>query len=161
MWRVWWESFHMWKDVHIQTLHIQRSGCFKRLWMSHVPYEWVMSHMNESWPIWMSHVPYEWVMAHMNESHTPHAVESLKTLTSHFKHSWVTKNTHESLQTLTSHLTLHNVICDLCSVCLYFLFCMWSVCFKRSARERERVCACVCVCNCGWLHTATVGILRV
>jgi len=31
-------------------------------------YEWVMSHMNESWHIWMSHGTYEWVMAHMNES---------------------------------------------------------------------------------------------
>ena len=36
--------------------------------MSHVPYEWVMSHMNESCPIWMGHVPYEWVMSHMNGS---------------------------------------------------------------------------------------------
>jgi len=78
------------------------------IWMSHVPYEWVMSHMNdiecypiscdimthETWLIhmgywivhiegplhmneikymgldleWMSHVPYERVMSHMNES---------------------------------------------------------------------------------------------
>ena len=52
------------------------------IWVSHVPYEWVMSHMNESCPIatwlvvslvslpvmghdsYMSHVPYEWVMSH-------------------------------------------------------------------------------------------------
>jgi len=27
-----------------------------------------MSHMNESCHIWMSHVTYEWVMSHMNES---------------------------------------------------------------------------------------------
>jgi len=38
------------------------------IWMSHVAYEWVMSHMNESCCIWMSHVTYEWVMLHMNES---------------------------------------------------------------------------------------------
>ena len=38
------------------------------IWMSHVTYEWVMSHMNESCHIWMSHVTYEWVMSHMNES---------------------------------------------------------------------------------------------
>jgi len=35
--------------------------------MSHVPYEWVTSHMNESCPIWMSHVPYEWDMSHFEE----------------------------------------------------------------------------------------------
>jgi len=34
--------------------------------LSHVPYEWVISHMNESCPIWMSHVPYKCVMSHMN-----------------------------------------------------------------------------------------------
>jgi len=57
------------------------------IWASHVTYEWVMSHMNESClhlcltstshaishvskscHIWMSHVTYEWVMSHMNES---------------------------------------------------------------------------------------------
>jgi len=38
------------------------------LWMSHVTYEWVMSHLNESCHIWMTHVTYEWVMSHMNES---------------------------------------------------------------------------------------------
>jgi len=39
---------------------------------SRYAYEWIMSiismDMNESCPIWMSHVPYEWVMLHMNES---------------------------------------------------------------------------------------------
>jgi len=38
------------------------------IWMSHVPYERVMSHMNESFSIWTSHAPYERVMSHMNES---------------------------------------------------------------------------------------------
>jgi len=59
------------------------------IWMSHVPYEgvishiccverltwntkkvceWVMSHMKESCPIWRSHVPYEGVLSHMKES---------------------------------------------------------------------------------------------
>ena len=38
------------------------------IWMSHVSYEWVMSHMNESCLLWMSHVSYEWVMSSMNES---------------------------------------------------------------------------------------------
>jgi len=37
-------------------------------WMSHVTYEWVMSHLNESCHRWMGHVTFEWVMSHMNES---------------------------------------------------------------------------------------------
>ena len=35
---------------------------------SHVSYEWVMSHMNESCLIWMCHVSYEWVISHLNGS---------------------------------------------------------------------------------------------
>jgi len=38
------------------------------IWMSHVKSEWVMSHINESRQIWMSHVTYKWVMSHINES---------------------------------------------------------------------------------------------
>jgi len=30
------------------------------VWMSHVAYEWVMSHMDELCLVWMSHVAYEW-----------------------------------------------------------------------------------------------------
>jgi len=37
-----------------------RSPAECHTWMSHVTYEWVMSHMNESCHIWMSHVTYEW-----------------------------------------------------------------------------------------------------
>ena len=38
------------------------------IWMSHVIYEWGMSHINESCHIWMSHVIYASVMSHMNEA---------------------------------------------------------------------------------------------
>jgi len=44
----------------------QAKSC--RIWMCHVTYKWVMSHMNESRHIWMSHVTNEWVMSHMNVS---------------------------------------------------------------------------------------------
>jgi len=95
---------NMSKSCHIYVKH---SGTLIRMWdrnescksMSHVPYEWVLSHLwarvpwlishiceafrdmthsyvgqewvmqvNESCPIWMSLVPYEWVMSHVNES---------------------------------------------------------------------------------------------
>ena len=49
--------------------------------MSHVPYEWIMSHIyvyvhiSKSCPMWLNHIAhgfhhitYEWVMSHMNES---------------------------------------------------------------------------------------------
>jgi len=39
------------------------------IWMSHVTYEWVMSHMNESCHIWMSHVTYEWNLTHTELYH--------------------------------------------------------------------------------------------
>ena len=34
------------------------------IWMSHVTYEWVMSHMNESCHIWMSHVTWTRPISH-------------------------------------------------------------------------------------------------
>jgi len=48
--------------VATQFLCIQhRDSVSCPIWMSHVPYEWVLFHMNESCPILMSHVLYEWV----------------------------------------------------------------------------------------------------
>jgi len=45
--------------------------------LSHVAFEWVMSHLNESCRIWMSHVASEWVMSHLNDSwHTRHCSHS-------------------------------------------------------------------------------------
>jgi len=54
------------------------------IWMSDFTYESVMSHMNESHHIWMSHVTYEWVMSHMNESCLTHEWESCR------KYEWAT-----------------------------------------------------------------------
>ena len=58
------------------------------IWMSHVTYEWVMSHMNESCHIWTSHVPFEWVMSQMNES--------CHIWTSHVTYEWVMSHMNES-----------------------------------------------------------------
>jgi len=40
-----------------------------RIWMIHVTYEGVMSHMKKSCHIWMRHVTYEWVMSHLGSRH--------------------------------------------------------------------------------------------
>jgi len=37
-------------------------------YLSHVPCEWVVAHVNESCHIWMRHGTCEWVVSHMNES---------------------------------------------------------------------------------------------
>jgi len=34
----------------------------RTVWMSQVTFQWVMSHMNESYHTWMSQITYEWVM---------------------------------------------------------------------------------------------------
>jgi len=75
--------------------------------MSHVTYEWVMSHMNESCHIRMSHVTYEWVMSHLNESchiWTSQLTyeQSCHIWTSHVTHEWVMSHTNESCHIWTS-----------------------------------------------------------
>jgi len=62
------ESCHIWMShvTYEWVMSHMNESCL--IWVSHVTYEWVMSHMNESCLIWMSHVSYEWVMSHMNES---------------------------------------------------------------------------------------------
>jgi len=47
--------------------HMNESCCTCVIWMSHVSYEWFMSHTNEPCFIWTIHVSYEWAMFHMNE----------------------------------------------------------------------------------------------
>jgi len=61
------ESCHIWVVMsHVSITHMRHMSSL--IWVSHVTYEWVMSHMSESCHIWVSHVTYEWVMSHMSES---------------------------------------------------------------------------------------------
>jgi len=75
---------HVWGSTHTtQPENMLRRVCNEssRVLMSHVTYEWVMLHMNESCYIWMglhmdewcyiwiSHITWEWVKSHMDESY--------------------------------------------------------------------------------------------
>jgi len=51
-------------DHWARTRSLQSACVYSRhMWMSHVTYEWVISHMNASCPIWMHH---KWAMSHIN-----------------------------------------------------------------------------------------------
>jgi len=68
--------------------------------MSHVMYEWVMSHMNELRHVWMSHVTYAWVMPQTNEP--------CHNYISHVIDERVKSQTNESCQVWTSHVIKQN-----------------------------------------------------
>ena len=95
--------------------------------MSHVPDEYVVSHMNESCPIWICRVTYEWVMSHMNTSCPicirrtmsqwvkAHVVESSHT------YKRVTSHVNVSRQVQTGHIIRHftlNASCFIWTSCV-------------------------------------------
>jgi len=87
------------------------------IWMSHVTYEWVMSHMhkschtcinrvscecvvshmNESCPIWLSHATQEWVTSYMYEGRHIRM--------SHVVYEWIVPHISESRQICMSQVT--------------------------------------------------------
>jgi len=103
------------------------------IWMSHVTYERVMSHVNESCHIWTSHVTYRWrrddsfiFICDMNEwcvwmSHVTcerdmsHVSETCHTRTSHVTHmnessyTWMSSVTYERV---TWHIWTCHVTCE-------------------------------------------------
>jgi len=80
-----------WAISHIESCHI---------WMSHVTYKWVMSHMNESCHIQMSHVTYEWVMSTCYSG------------MSHFTYEWVMSHVNEACHVWICYVTRMNA-CDM------------------------------------------------
>jgi len=114
---IWNESHHIWRShvrcegaaesCHVWKSHVTYGWVTSRCpsaasspprivqWvtcgMSHVTYERVTSHVNESRHIWMSHVTYERVTSHMNESRDiwmSHGV--MLRIRSHVTYGWVT-----------------------------------------------------------------------
>ena len=85
---------------------------------SHVTYEWVMSHINESYHIWMSHVPHQWVMSYMNEScHTwmSHVTyERVMSCIHDTAHSYLTHS--DSTTNSPIHMWNYLYICDMTGV---------------------------------------------
>ena len=99
----------------------QKHKEYSTVWMSHVAYGWIMSHMNESCHAWMSHVTR--VMSSMNEScHTIRVTsrtsmcdewgwyESCHIWMSHVAYEWVMSNMNESCHTIrvTSRTSMYD-----------------------------------------------------
>ena len=104
------EAWPLWmRHVTYQTVvsHINES-CHTL--MSHVTYQWVMSHLNESCHISMSHGPYQWAMAlisearHISLSHVPHFSASRLTSMSRVPNQWVMSHIKNSCSISTSHV---------------------------------------------------------
>ena len=93
------ESCHIWM-CHVTyecvTSHINESRRYVVV-SAHVTSEWVMSHMNESCHIWMGHVTYEWLISRMNES--------CYIWMSHVTCEWVMSHINESCHVWMSHAT--------------------------------------------------------
>jgi len=118
----------------VKSTHMNEStvlSCMKEschIWMSHVTYEWVMSHINES-----CHVTYEWfnsqvmyerVMSHLKQScHTwalvqPKSfIESCHIWMSRVTYEWVMSHINESCHMWMSHFTYEWVMSHMNESC--------------------------------------------
>jgi len=104
-------------NIHLQVeegLHFSGNQKWCCMWMSHVTWEWVMSHENESCHIWMSHVTCEGVMlmgmGHVTcERMMSHMNESCHVWMSHVTYEWVmsyvNESCHESCHIWMGHVT--------------------------------------------------------
>jgi len=80
---------------------LMNESCLIR--MSHVSYEWVMSHMNESCLIWMSHVSYQSVMSPPRQIEKGGSAKILHILVCTYE--WVMSHTNESCLIWMSHVS--------------------------------------------------------
>jgi len=77
------------------------------IWMSHVSYEWGMSHTNESCLIWMRHVTYETQVPDLYTNRNKRLDNRIFVLVwmSHVSYEWVTSHTNESCLIYVSHVS--------------------------------------------------------
>ena len=96
---------------HMNMLHLWESY---HMWIKHVTYEWVMSHMNTG----MSHVTQEGVISYVNESchiwmsriSYKYTNESYYTWRGHITYEWVMSRMIQSCHVRMSHITHEWVI---------------------------------------------------
>jgi len=85
---------------YIRTIHASHRCVINH---SHVTYERIMSHMNESCHIQMCRGMHERVMSHMNHS--------CQTWMSHLTYEWVMSHMNESCHIWMSHVTYETMTC--------------------------------------------------
>jgi len=83
----------------------------RHIWMRHVTYEWVTSHMNETCHIWMSHVTWEWVTSECVTSRENEAYQMciLRWVNHTGGSEWVMSRMNESCHIWTSYVWISHV----------------------------------------------------
>jgi len=114
-----------------RLIHIWHDSC--SMWMSHITYEWVMSHITHK----MMHVTYEWVMSNMIEScHIRFRITIAAFSETH----------HQTLVGICGWSSLFSAVTCVCvSARVCFDVC---VCVCACLRVCVCVCACVRMCAC-------------
>ena len=107
-----WITFYMNESPHIsphvsislsrKLNHVTHIYEWFHIWMNHVPYEWVISHINGSFLISTHHLSYNWVLLQNYES-------SL-TWRNHFPYEWVISHTNGPFRISTHHLSYNWVL---------------------------------------------------
>ena len=112
------------------------------IWMSHVAYEWVMSHTNESCRIWISHVIYEWVMLYTSAEEVKS--QDLHDMTDSYAYEWVMS------PEVMSHTWLIHVNTSVMSH--IWLIHMWHHFFAASSAGAEEVMSHMNESRKKWCH---------
>jgi len=166
-------SYHTYELWHVQLDRITHEPLSQMpesrpMWMSHVPCEWVTSHVNESWHTWMSRGTREWVTSHMNASWhmwmsgvTHELVMSHRNESSHrccvgwcgsyrvgFAHDWVMSHMTcvTRLVYMWHDLWDDSFICDITQSCATRLVYTWQDWVMSHINESSHRC---CVGWCG------------